>query len=147
MTQSEAIDIAQLKAEELNIPWSSDAIIATRGRLWPFPATWTIVARVQRDTATVTMVVKEQTREACPHRIVYGANSPTPVQPRLVLWLGSKVIVSGCLFWLFARYWMRWPIWGATVFAVPCSYLGVMLYYALRAPRRPRHEDNDTNAG
>lgn len=139
MTASEAIEICRLKAEELNVPWSSEAAVATRRRVWPFPPFWRVVTHVQRDNATVTMTVDERSRRARPIRASWAASSPQPIQPRVFFFSCIKLLVSGCLFWLFARYLKGWPIWGATLFAIPCSYAGLIFYEGIVARIRSKH--------
>lgn len=147
MTASEAIEICRLKAEELNVPWSSEAAVATRRRVWPFRAFWRVVAHVQCDNLTVTMTVDERSRMAVPIRALFSTPLPARIQPYLVVLFILKLIVSGCLFWLFARYLKGWPIWGATLFAIPCSFAGVMFYEMIVARIRSKDdEDDETDA-
>jgi len=73
MTEQEAISIAERKAQQLNLPWSREEVIATRRRLWPFPGGWKIVARVKREGAIVAIGVSERTGRAKPNRVLYPA--------------------------------------------------------------------------
>jgi len=83
----------------------------------------------------------ERNREAVLIRINFGTKALTAIQPQLAFLLAFKLIMSGCLFWLIARYWMGWPIWGATLFAIPCSFVGLIIYDALLPRRRSRGGD------
>ena len=73
MTENEAISIAEQKAQELNIPWSREAVTARHRRVWPFPGGWKIVAHVKSQGAIVTIGVSERTRRAMPKRVLYPA--------------------------------------------------------------------------
>jgi hypothetical protein len=73
MTKDEAINLAELKAHKLNIPWSRENIIAKRRRLWPFLGNWRIVARVKNKGAIVTIDVSERTGFIMPKRVLYPA--------------------------------------------------------------------------
>lgn len=144
MTAPEAIEICRLKAEGLNYPWSSETAVATRRRVWPFPPFWRVVTCIQSDNLTIKMVVHERSREARITQAIWAASSPQPIQ-RLVFFLFCiKLIVSGCLAWLVARYILLWPIWGATLLAVPCAYAGLMIYEGIAARiRSKKYEDDD----
>jgi hypothetical protein len=73
MTKDEAINLAERKAQKLNIPWSRDDITAKRRRLWPFSCNWRIVARVKNEGAIVTIHVSERTGLVMPNRVRYPA--------------------------------------------------------------------------
>ena len=70
MTPSEAIEIARLKAEQINCPWSSETAVATRWGILPGRRYWRVVSRIPSEGATITMNVYEWTREAHPVRVV-----------------------------------------------------------------------------
>ncbi len=145
MTESEAIEICRQKAEELRVPWNSDSSIATRRRVWPFSGGWRVVSRIERDGCTVTMRVGERSRTATPIRALYSTPTPARIQPHLVLLFIIKLIMGGCLVWLVARYFLLWPVWGATLAAILGSYVvvmvGTMFYYKLRSRKYARDED------
>jgi len=143
MTASEAIEICRLKAERLNYPWSSEAAIATRRRVWPFPPFWRVRAYIHKDNLTIKMMVREQTREARLVRATWAVSSPPPIQARVFLSSCIKLIVSGCLFWLFARYLQGWPIWASILFAIPCSYFGLIFYTGIVDRMRSKRYKND----
>ncbi len=71
MTNDEAINLAERKAQELNIPWSREDIIAKRRRVWPFLGNWRIVARIKSEGAIVTIDVSERTGFVMPKRVLY----------------------------------------------------------------------------
>jgi hypothetical protein len=136
MTSLEAIEIARLKAEELNYPWCSKTAMAKRRRVWPFPPFWRVVSRVQSDSLTVTMNVYERTKEAKPIRALYSNNEPEPVQLRLVLLFALKFIVSGCLVWVLMRYAGHASVWRATLVAIPGALAGTIFFEMLDAKMR-----------
>src|SRR5713101_5083609 len=141
MTLSEAIELAGLKAKELNIPWSSKAVQARRRHVWPFSPFWRVVAYIESENATVTMLVHERTQQATALRILYRPKQLPRPQLRYLIVFAIKLAMSGRLFWLFVRYGFGWPVWAATLLAVPRSYLGVVIYHACRAPRLPPEEN------
>lgn len=71
MTQNEAINIAELKAQELNIPWSREALRVKRRRVWPFPAFWLVEARVKSKGAITTIKITDSTGFAIPRDVRY----------------------------------------------------------------------------
>lgn len=95
MTPTEAIEIARLKAEELNYPWSSEAAVAKRWGILPGCRNWRVVSHVQNQSLTVTMNVFERSREADLVRAVWATNEPAPVKPGLVLLFAFKLLVCG----------------------------------------------------
>src|SRR5580692_10788859 len=133
MTPSEAIEIARLKAEELNCPWSSEAAVAKKWGILPGRRYWRVISRIQKDGATVTMNVYEWTRVANPVRARWSTGEPAPVKPGLVLLLVFKLMVSGSLVWLIERYAAHEPIWRATLIAIPGALAGTIFYEMLTA--------------
>jgi hypothetical protein len=73
MTQDEAINIAEIKAQELSIPWSRDAIRVKHRRIWPFPAFWLVEARVKSHGAITTIKISDRTGFAIPRDVFYPA--------------------------------------------------------------------------
>ena len=143
MTASEAIEICRLKAEELNYPWASETAVATRRRVWPFPPFWRVVTYVQPDNFTLKMMVDERSRKARPVRAIWAVSEPQPIQRRVFFLSCIKLIVSGCLAWLVARYILLWPVWGATLFVIPCSYAGMIFYEGIVARMRSKKYEDD----
>jgi hypothetical protein len=93
--------------------------------------------------------VRERSRTATPIRVraLYSTSPPARVQPRLVLLFVIMLIPGGCLVGLVARYFLAWPLWGATLAAIPGSYVVVMVssmfYYKLRSRKYAKDEDED----
>jgi hypothetical protein len=73
MTHDEVINIAETKAQELNIPWSRDALRVQRRRFWPFPAFWLVEARVKSQGAITTIKIADRTGFAIPRDVRYPA--------------------------------------------------------------------------
>jgi len=88
------------------------------------------------------MLVYERSYEAIPLRILYPAKQQPRWQARYIIFFIIKLAISGVLFWLFARFAFGWPEWAATLFSIPCSYLGVVFYHIMRGPRSPREYDS-----
>ena len=145
MIESEAIEICRQKAEVLRVPWDSESAVAVRRRVWPFSGVWRVVSQIQRDNCTVTMIVGERSQKATPVRVSYSMPTPARVNPHLVFLFVVKLISSGCLVWLVARYFLLWPVWGATIAVIPSSYVivmvGTMFYYKLRSRKYGKDED------
>jgi hypothetical protein len=133
MTPSEAIEIARLKAGEINYPWSSEAAVAKRWGILPGRRYWRVVSRIQSQGATITMNVYERTGKAHPVRGVWATDECAPVKPGLVLLLVFKLMVSGSLVWLIERYAAHEPIWRATLIAIPGAIAATIFYEMLTA--------------
>jgi hypothetical protein len=73
MTQDEAINIAELKAQDLKIPWSREALCVKRRRVWPFPAFWLVEAKVKSQGAITTIKIADRTGFAIPRDVRYPA--------------------------------------------------------------------------
>ncbi len=73
MTQEQAINVAEIKARELNIPWSREALCVRRRRIWPFSAFWLVEARVKSHGAITTIKISDRTGFAIPRGVSYLA--------------------------------------------------------------------------
>lgn len=71
MTQDEAINIAEAKAQELNIPWSREMLRVQRRRIWPFPVFWLVEARVKSLGAITTIKISDRNGFAIPRNVRY----------------------------------------------------------------------------
>ncbi len=133
MTPSEAIEIARIKAEELNYPWSSDTAIAKRWGILPGRRNWRVVSYIQSQNLTVTMNVFERTRKAHMVRAVWATDEPARARPGLVLLFVFKLMVFGGIVWVLERYAAHAPIWRATLVAIPGALAGVIFYEGMAA--------------
>ncbi len=113
MNENEAIELAQRKAAELNIPWAGGHIRAFRRKIWPFPGVWNIVceAPLLKTTVTTHLLVFERTSQVSVGGAVFRSQHVYAVQRDLarrralgVLWFAIEIMACGALLGLLVRY-------------------------------------------
>ncbi len=113
MDENEAIELAQRKATELNIPWASGHIRVFRRKIWPFPGVWNIVCEVPLLETTVTthLLVFERTGQVSVGGAVFRSQHAYVEQKALarrrafgVLRFAVEIMACGALLGLLARY-------------------------------------------
>lgn len=138
MTPDDAAHLAEAEARRLGFPWDARTARATRRHLWPFPATWRVVSRVEEPRAVTTMLVSERRGAAVPIHVIYPAAMAAlrrPLGTRLGRRLVFPALLGGGLAYLLAAVILRWPRWIAILLAVAWAILSPILLASARAER------------
>jgi len=138
MILDDAIRLAEAEARRLGFPWDARTVRVTRRRVWPFPATWRVVSRVDAPLAVTTMLVSERRAAAVPIKVIYPAAVRALRRP-LGTQLGRRLVfpalLGGGLAYLVAAVILRWPGWIAIPLALAWTVVTPIIFASVRAER------------